>query len=157
MPAATSFQKLTLFSSGMQMLTDVLAPFAGVRPVQIQNDVTSGSVHHVDDLSHQNAIVLALVGLLGAFPNQRSCESGRRMVFACQSRMAVCTVSRMCPSPSLVHSIEAVFTPRRRTGSPALSSSLRSDDLECERLGRPILSGDGQLRAEAIPHSRARS
>ena len=45
------------------------------------------------------------------------------MVFACQSRMAVSTVERMCPSPSLVHSSDAVFTPRNRTGLPALLSS----------------------------------
>src|SRR4051794_34156167 len=67
-------------------------------------------------------------------------------MFACQSLTATRTVFRMCPSPSLVHSRDAAFTPRSRTGR-----------FRASRIFVPTTwSGDGaDADADPIPKSVA--
>ena len=112
------------------MLADVRAPFVAIRPVQIKDDITllgGAFIHRSAAPARDTPCRRPFVPV--ALPNQRSCESGRRMTFTCQSWMATLTVLRMCPWPSLVHSRLAALTPHNRTDSPLSLTILLPDTL----------------------------
>ena len=144
---------------GHEMLPDLFAPLARVRPVQVENDVAAFRRASVHDQMDQGAISLALILLIGHLAEPSILRSGRRITLTCQSRIAVFTVVRMCPSPSLLHSRPAVLTPRSRTGSFRLltirvPSTFKGRGMDPRSAGEPRFAGGTCTLTAASQHGR---
>ena len=64
---------------GQFVLTDLLAPFARIGPVQVEDHIDAVRRAQLDNLLDEGAVRLPPSFCSLVLPNQRSCASGRRM------------------------------------------------------------------------------